>query len=364
MLKQRGKKKIWYAILHLGKNRYRWASLDTTSEAEAKIIYASMKDNVRKARHQAKVALLTGQEPPKPKLSVALKDVWTKYKKVNPEPTRFQLMCWNVFADWAEKHSLKAADDVTPQMAIEFLSTYKSAKSFNTYRAGLNAIFKKVELYEIKNPFEALPSRSVTKAPAPKYRAFSIVEMEKLLHAVGETSPWRLAILMGVYTGLRKTDIFHLRWNQIRNNAIDLIPGKTSKHGRAVYIPIHPALKRLIGEKPEGATDSTYVFPVLAEKYNSGTFQRSFDELLTTAQIVDTDKGAASFHSLRATFITIAESIGIDRRIVQGIVGHKSPYMTEHYSEDTESAKVIQNLPLFSAMMANEESTSNSISNT
>ena len=318
MLKLRGK--IWYAVIHLGGNRYEWRSTGLESEAAARDIHDEHVADIKRKRCQARIAKLLGREEPKKAVSSPLQDVWEKYKKINPEPTRFQKMVWNVFEDWAKKHGVKTTADATPQKVLEFLASYNSAKSFNTYRAGLHSIFKKVELHGIKNPVETIPTRSVSKAPSVKYSAFSIEEMEALLNAAGKDSPWRIAILVAVYTGLRKTDVFHLRWNQIRKDAIDLIPGKTSKHGRAVYIPLHTELKDLIGPRPENAKDTDYVFPKLAEKYNSGTFQRSFDDLLVAEGITDTDKGDASFHSLRATFITIAESIGIG---VLGGIRHK-----------------------------------------
>ena len=61
----------------------------------------------------------------------------------------------------------------------------------------------------------------------------------------------------------------------------------------------------------------------------------------------DSKEGKASFHSLRATFITRCEEHGIPRQVLQGIVGHKSPMMTELYSQDKESGKVLRTLPTF-----------------
>jgi hypothetical protein len=61
--------------------------------------------------------------------------------------------------------------------------------------------------------------------------------------------------------------------------------------------------------------------------------------------IVATAAGKASFHSLRASFITRCDEAGVSRIATKGVAGQTEDSITDLYSHDKETAKQILNLP-------------------
>ena len=70
-----------------------------------------------------------------------------------------------------------------------------------------------------------------------------------------------------------------------------------------------------------------------------------FVGLLRSLGIFDTQAGKASFHSIRASFITRCDEAGINRRATKGVAGQVADNITDLYSHDKETAKEILTLP-------------------
>jgi integrase len=125
------------------------------------------------------------------------------------------------------------------------------------------------------------------------------------------------------------------------------MPGKTARFGRAVYIPIHPQLWDWLCQLPRPESDST---PILSQfpKRNKWTEDDKLTYcvgLFRSLGINDTEDGKASFHSLRASFITRCDEAGVNRRATKGVAGQVADNVTDLYSHDKETAKQILSLP-------------------
>lgn len=149
----------------------------------------------------------------------------------------------------------------------------------------------------------------------------------------------RPLFMLAVWTGLREGDICTIKWSDIDFES-RLITRKTRKTGARVQIPISDQLYSLLTSTPR--TESEYVFPKHAEMYltnPSGVSYRvkQFLEGLGI-QTTRTPEGRTraisvkDLHSCRHTFCYYAGLAGIPLAVVQAIVGHMSPAMTEHYS--------------------------------
>ena len=144
---------------------------------------------------------------------------------------------------------------------------------------------------------------------------------------------------IALYTGLREGDICCLRWNNIdfENNFIKLVMRKTR---RSVEIPIidRPYLEKLYSEK----TNSEYVFPVQHDVYvnkKSGVpyrvtkFLKSLGIEKTRESETRTRKiSNKDFHSLRHTFAVKCAENDIPLHVVQQVLGHSNPRITEIYT--------------------------------
>lgn len=178
------------------------------------------------------------------------------------------------------------------------------------------------------------------KVSSVSQRPFTRDEYRRILDVAEE--PWRSAVQIAWFTGLREKDVFTLKWTEIAGDLIRKLPAKTARFRREVLIPIHPSLAAVLQSLPRKGER------VLgAWKYNPNYigFRRAFGDILTRAGIEGGDGGRVCFNSLRNSFISRCDAAGIPRHAVRGIVGHVSDDMTDLYSHDETSARLIQTLP-------------------
>lgn len=158
-----------------------------------------------------------------------------------------------------------------------------------------------------------------------------------------------IAALISWHTALRRETCFRLAWANIdeADRSFTIMPGKTARFGRAVYVPIHPELWAHLLTLPRPAAPQT---PILSQwpqhvRYNGDKAREYFAGLLHALHIEDTAEGKAGFHSLRASFVTRCDEAGISRRATKGIAGHTDDDMTDLYSHDRATARQILTLP-------------------
>ena len=316
----------WYAVFYRN-GKHVWKSTKQTDKKKARAIHdrweaENLSDSDRFFNQVMGITV-------KPALLLA--DAWDLYRDLKT-PSHNTVKLWRQFcAHFGETTDIHK---ISKAAAVKYLASGKvSAKTFNNRKSALSSIFRTLAIYDVENIWLQIPNKSVDSKP---YRPFTDAEVNAILkHSDGF---WRSAVVIGYCTGLRLKDIVHLHSDQIRDGFIEVMPSKTKRFKRSVLIPIHDEVKKILTDR-EGL-----LFPEAARQYGYGCFQRAFPEILKKAKVRDSARGKASFHSLRSTFITNCEKAGIDRRIIQGIVGHRSPAMTEHYSDDMESSKAILSL--------------------
>lgn len=144
---------------------------------------------------------------------------------------------------------------------------------------------------------------------------------------------------IALFTGLREGDICCLRWDNIdfEHNFIKLVMRKT---GRSVEIPIidRPYLEKLYFEK----TQSEYIFPVQHDIYVNikGGIPYRITKFLRSLGIDKNRKietrtrqiSSKDFHSLRHTFAVKCAENDIPLHVVQQVLGHGNPRITEIYT--------------------------------
>jgi len=176
-------------------------------------------------------------------------------------------------------------------------------------------------------------------------RAFTLDELKIVREAAkGE---WESMILFGLYTGQRLGDLATLKWNNI-NLQREELRIQTRKTGRSIAIPLAPPLLDYLLNQAEAPDDpDAYVHPKIADAYAKGsaTASNQFTALLAQCGLRDTvshqskDKGrnvkregsTLSFHSLRATAVTMLHDAGIPAATVEEWVGHDSAEVHRAY---------------------------------
>ncbi len=350
--------KIWHAVIHISPTKQKWISTQTGDKRKAQRIHdhlvAEIQTIKKKERYSSFLAdiadSLTKQTISSP--GYPLEDVWQKFSDLQEQPpSKQKKYAWNKFTRWIEHNYpiCTTINDITRRIALSYMDTFRklTPKTFNNNKGHVSIIFKALMIYAdiAENPFDLIPARSADSKP---YRNYSDNEVQLILDYTKGTF-WHDITLLAYHTGLRKKDISLLKWEDLHDDIIKLIPAKTKRNKKAVIIPLHNEAFEIIKNQKR---TSIYVFAEAAKQYKSDTqsYRSAFGKILKALEIKENTEGQVGFHSLRSTFVTNCEESGIPRHIIMGIVGHGSSAMTKLYSHDIQSAKIIQKLKSLKAL--------------
>lgn len=260
-------------------------------------------------------------------------DAAAKYADVSPTAARI----WRRFA---RSVSVQYMDQLTPQIIHAYLDQYEHGKTYNQRRWAIGRIcaLTRMESGLDQSPVTVIPSR---RNDSRHQRPITEPEFVRLYQAAPE--PWHTAVLIAWHTGLRERDVAALRWDQIRDGVILTTPGKTSRFGRSVQIPVHPQLASALAELPHV---SEFVLGAWLRRGEvQSQHRRQFAALLSSVGIASNQDGIVNFNSLRDSFVSRLDAAGIPRHAIRGMVGHTSDEMTDLYSHDLTTARRILELP-------------------
>jgi integrase len=138
----------------------------------------------------------------------------------------------------------------------------------------------------------------------------------------------RPAVLASIMTGLRKGELFNLRWEDIDlEHRIVTVRDEHAKSGKQRHIPMNAALYDVfVTWKPLAHPESPYAFagesgePIQCMK-------KSFASVLKAARIE-----AFRWHDMRHTFASWLVQSGVDLNVVRELLGHASLTMTMRYA--------------------------------
>jgi len=179
-------------------------------------------------------------------------------------------------------------------------------------------------------------------------------------------------VLFGLYTGQRLGDLATLRWSNL-----NLLKGEmriaTRKTNRSVVTLLAQPLLDHLGELEVDDDPTAYVHPTLAALYEdkgSSTLSNQFSAILAGCGLrkelshENQEKGrnvkryqsTVSFHSLRATAVTLLHEAGIPAATVEEWVGHDSSEVHRTYIKIGREAlvKASMALPDLSATTSEE----------
>jgi len=190
------------------------------------------------------------------------------------------------------------------------------------------------------NPAIGIGSIKAKGAEAKAHREpFTDEEIGVLIEAAN--GQWKGAIIAGVTTGLRLTDIARLTWGNLDLEKA-ILTVETRKTGKEVVLPLHPDLTDWLAKQTRGIGNA-FLFPKLADQTTGGKHGLSlqFKGIMERAGVVGkviTRKGAGrttsskSFHSLRHTFVSCLANSGIAPDVRQRLSGHSDLKTHLHYT--------------------------------
>lgn len=180
-----------------------------------------------------------------------------------------------------------------------------SPRTRRLHKENLSAAFN----YAVKRGVVQMAPTSTVKLPNEPDKEPRILDSRELRHILGNTltREQELLITTLIYTGMRRSEVRHLMWEDISPTSIRV---KCGKGGKLRHVPLHPALADVVVlQEPT----SEYVFPGRdGAKSESSLFL-----------ILEKVRGNVSctFHDFRRTVASSLYRNGVDTLVIDKILG-------------------------------------------
>lgn len=284
---------------------------------------------------------------------------------------------WMTFVRWitARHPAVREVRQVTPEIATEYAAHLRQTRgggTFNKHVRLCSLVFRTLQPpdHHADDPFARSRIRRLRQTQVSR-RELTVEELRRVCgSAEGDL---RVLLALGVYTGMRLGDCATLRWGEVDldRGIIRRVPNKSARRSSApVQIPLHKSLRTILSSC---AREGDYVIPTAAAqcvRNPSGLTRRiqahfkscgiqTMRPSADDGQQVQANAGKegrgrprrgiveVGFHSLRHTFVSLCRNAGAPLAVVEAIVGHSSPAMTQHYTHTGADAAMsaIEMLP-------------------
>lgn len=155
-------------------------------------------------------------------------------------------------------------------------------------------------------------------------------------------------MLMAYYTGMRRNELFGLKWQHIdfERGFINIVGEgqEGAKSSQDERIPLSQLVRELLQEVERG--ESLYVFP---GKDGVSRLTDINKQVNTIKKAANLPKDFRPLHGLRHTFASVAVSNGVPLSHVQRLLTHKDPSLTQRYAhlEDEALRQAAENVGSF-----------------
>ena len=144
-------------------------------------------------------------------------------------------------------------------------------------------------------------------------------------------------IIIGYYTGLRLSDVAELERSEVSSGGqfLVLLPNKTRRsRRRPLRIPLVGPAAACVQRRVSEAKGGDRLFPDRAQRNPTKAIGRAF----RSCGVLKRGNGRASFHSLRATFISLMDEAGVPPHVTDAITGHAGGGMHARYTQPSDAA--------------------------
>lgn len=206
------------------------------------------------------------------------------------------------------------------------LAQYSQMAYFSSFRACINQAYRDEII--TSNPNAQVPRIGAEEVE----RNYLTLEELRVMAATpyDENDTYRRAFLFSCLTGLRKSDVYRLRWGDVHQQGeFTRIIFRQKKTRGQEYIDINPQAAELMGER-RGDNDAVFV-----GFREDGNDRRHLFKWLERAGITK----RITFHCARHTFAVMMIDLGADIYTVSKLLGHRSINTTQIYAKILDKKK-------------------------
>jgi integrase len=148
-------------------------------------------------------------------------------------------------------------------------------------------------------------------------------------HPIGSRA--RLAFALLLYSAQRRTDVLQLGRQHIRDGMLHI---RQSKTGKALSIPIHPAMRAVLDATP--SDHLTILVSRNGRPFHPDAFTRWFGKCCAEAGITS----RATVHGLRKAAARRLAEAGCSASVIASVTGHKSLREVQRYVEAADQMRL------------------------
>lgn len=322
---KKGQRGIWYYYFTISGRRYRAAISEAQNKRQALIAEANARAAVFNGTYGRKDA---GQAS----FSDFVTGEYLDWAKANKKSWRFDNFAVPKVADYFKG---KRFCDITPKAVEKYRDHRLSEVTVRGKKRNGNSVCRELAMISkafvlaIKKGYcEENPVKKVDwpHQPNRRERVLSDDEEELILSKLtGKYARLRAPFLTALYSGMRRGEMFELRWMDVDfERGFFRLRETTTKSGKARTVPlIEPARAELSSlQKADECKPLSPVFPISKERASE-----LLRDLLNSLNL----KGIG-LHTLRHSFASRAARAGIPPFYVKEILGHADMDMTAYYS--------------------------------
>lgn len=322
------KGKTYYFVRREG-GRQRWVSLKTQYKEEAVIRLGEL----LRQRHRSSFGVARDPEDiPWSEMVTRMLDL----KRGNGDCPRTIERAADCFKSVERHMEIGMVSDWSGAKLEEFkrlrLASGVAAGTVNKELEVVRATLRKARRWGLMAPSaEDLEDVNRVKDPKkPKY-VFSDPGVEHLLASVNAF--WRIAVLLGVRAGLRRSEVLHLLWDDVdfEQRVIHVVdrPNAHTKNRKNRDVPLDGELIEPLAGWKVSHPGAARVMPWANETYEGKkAFSRAFSRIRKRLGFPK----AAHFHSLRHTFATNLAKAGVSQLKIGELLGHSETSVTDDYT--------------------------------
>jgi len=208
---------------------------------------------------------------------------------------------------------------------------YRCASTVNRDLAMLKSMYNRANEWGDLNSYN--PARDIKLLEENNERCRYLTEEEQIRLLSACSGPLHMIVLVALRAGLRWGEIINLKWKQApQSNYVDFknstifIHESLAKSKRSRYAPMASSVKQALMDYPQ-PSDQGYIFTNPKTGKPIVTLKKSFHTALKKAGIED-----FRFHDTRHCFASDLVRNGASLYVVQKLLGHSSPEMTQRYA--------------------------------